>query len=278
MKQAQSTIGKIDSTLHHTRQTLADGATISWRHAGDGAPLVLIHGGHGNWMHWLHNITPLSQTHTVWVPDMPGYGESDALPPDADFDALVARMLHSLDALFGADTAIDLAGFSFGALVAASLAACRATRRLVLIGTAGHGRARRPHPSLQNWKLASSPEARSACFAANVAAFMIHDPARIDATALAAYETACLATRFRSREIAESADILPLLRQAAVPTMLLWGDADVTAADPEVFAARLAAAGIDHRFDMVPGAGHWAQYEASDEINRRMRAFLDSAD
>src|SRR3546814_21135123 len=54
-----------------------------WRIWGEGPPLVLLHGGHGSWTHWLRNIPVLAEHFTTIVPDLPCYGESD-LPPQTD--------------------------------------------------------------------------------------------------------------------------------------------------------------------------------------------------
>jgi pimeloyl-ACP methyl ester carboxylesterase len=47
--------------------------------SGAGRPLVLVHGGHGSWLHWVRNIEALSAKRTLWIPDLPGYGDSSAL-------------------------------------------------------------------------------------------------------------------------------------------------------------------------------------------------------
>ena len=50
--------------------------------ADRGAPVVLLHGGSGSWTHWVRNIAALAQAgHSVWVPDLPGFGDSSP-PPD----------------------------------------------------------------------------------------------------------------------------------------------------------------------------------------------------
>ena len=53
------------------------GGHVTWRRFGNagGTPLVLLHGGHGRWGHWARNIRPLTARYTLWVPDLPGYGE-----------------------------------------------------------------------------------------------------------------------------------------------------------------------------------------------------------
>jgi pimeloyl-ACP methyl ester carboxylesterase len=120
------------------------GRVTCLREFGAGAPLVLLHGGHGSWLHWARNIEALSASHRVLVPDLPGYGDSDSLPPDGGFPGLVDALVASFDKLLGAGTAFDLAGFSFGGVVAGQLALQRGgVRRLALLGAVGHGRRRR---------------------------------------------------------------------------------------------------------------------------------------
>ncbi|WP_382325592.1 alpha/beta fold hydrolase [Hydrogenophaga sp. UC242_53] len=73
-------------------------------------------------MHWIRNVEALSAAHELWVPDMPGFGESGALPPEvpraARLEALVVHLTAALDALLGPEARFGLAGFSFGSLVA----------------------------------------------------------------------------------------------------------------------------------------------------------------
>jgi pimeloyl-ACP methyl ester carboxylesterase len=63
------------------------GIRVCWRRFGaeeesPNPPLVLLHGGHGSWMHWLRNVEALSAGRTLWLPDLPGFNDSDA-PPHA---------------------------------------------------------------------------------------------------------------------------------------------------------------------------------------------------
>lgn len=50
--------------------------TMLWHVFGDGPPLVLLHGGHGSWLHWIRVIHPLAARHRLLIADMPGYGGS----------------------------------------------------------------------------------------------------------------------------------------------------------------------------------------------------------
>ena len=136
---ARARIAALEGEATRHRVATAGGKSMAWRRFGKGPPLVLIHGGHGSWLHWVHNIEPLAQRHTLWVPDLPGYGDSD-LVESGDVEPIVESVVHSLDALEGRGSIVDLCGFSFGGLVASRVASDRGgVRRLAVIGTAGHG-------------------------------------------------------------------------------------------------------------------------------------------
>src|SRR6185295_19822150 len=61
------------------RTPCGDGQMV-WRVWGAGEPLFLFHGGSGSWTHWIRNIAVLSRHYELWVPDIPGLGDS-AMPP-----------------------------------------------------------------------------------------------------------------------------------------------------------------------------------------------------
>ena len=266
LEHAVQRIASLDRSAEHRRVAFAPNATMAWRRFGAGPPLVLIHGGHGSWLHWVQNIDALSRDHALWVPDLPGYGDSDAVGPGDRLDGHVNAVMGSLDQLLGERAVIDLAGFSFGGLVAAAIAARRgAIRRLALIGTAGHGGERRLAQSLRKWR-SLDDAARSAAFRHNLAALMLHDPAAIDALALAAYEASCRATRFHSRALSLDASIASLLADFAAPVLFAWGEHDVTTT-PSTVAAELTRDRPQRRAVIVEGAGHWLQYERATALD-----------
>ena len=94
------------------------------RHA---VPLVLLHGGSGSWTHWLRLIEPLTQAgYSLWLADLPGFGESDGVPGGTDVDTMIAPLAHGLEQLLvqhGSSPVCDLIGFSFGGMAAGLLAA-----------------------------------------------------------------------------------------------------------------------------------------------------------
>lgn len=268
-RQAEAELARLDGTAIRHR-IVHGGATVVWREFGDGPPLVLLHGGHGNWMHWARSIDALGATHTLLIPDLPGFGDSDSLPgsvhaPDR-LDRLVEAVIGTLDQLLGGDTPVALAGFSFGGLVAASLAARRpGLARLALLGPGGHGGARRPGAALIDWRT-DDPAAMRHALRHNLEAHMLHDRGAVDDLAMAIHERACRATRFRSKAISRQPLLGDALAAYAGPTLLMWGEHDVTAVPVDI--AEQLAAGADHRdWCVIPGAGHWVQYERHREVN-----------
>lgn len=252
------------------------GRFVCWRQFGKGPPLVLLHGGHGSWLHWVRNIEALAARFTVWMPDLPGYGDSDDLGPSRSGGVtdLAHATLTSLDALVGADTWIDLVGFSFGGLVAAQIAARRpCIRHLVLLGAAGHGGLRRPRGALMSWHRAKTQEAIEACMHNNLHVHMLFDVAQIDALALQVHTLSCQRARFRSRPISQAGGLSAALDQCSAQVLLVWGEHDVTA-EPAALVKTLVEGQPQRQARILPGVGHWVQYESAVEINRLLLEVL----
>lgn len=247
-----------------------------WRSFGEGDPVVLLHGGHGSWMHWVRNIEALTQRHAVWVPDLPGYGDSDDAAT-TELSSVVAPAIAGLDALFGNGGSIGLVGFSFGGMVAAQIAAKRGhVRRLALLGPAGHGGQRRPRGKLLQWREAAASNddaALDAIMRHNLEMHMLHDPGRIDAMALHVHTHSCMRTRFRSKGLSRAGGLAAILGEVAAETLVVWGEHDVTA-DPEAIALALKEARPEVRTHILPDAGHWVQYDAAEDINRLLLEWM----
>ena len=267
--EARALIAALDASLDHRRATV-EGRDVVFRRTGTGPPLFLVHGGHGCWLHWAKNIAALARHRTVWLVDMPGYGDSDALADPPTLEHLASALADAVAQVLGAQTPLDIAGFSFGGLVAAHMAALRlrhtagSVRRVALLGTSGHGSMRRERLRMLDWKsVADDPAERDLRLAHNLMALMLHDPAALDPLALALHRQACLQTRFVSKAYASRAVIGPALDALAahgVPVLLAWGLHDVTATPAET-APAVAAGRNACTWRLLPDAGHWMQYE-----------------
>src|ERR1700722_14374421 len=101
-----------------TRRTTPNGAgDVVWRVWGTGAPLVLLHGGTGSWMHWIRNIEELARDFMLLVPDIPGSGESATPPAPVSADGIGATLAAGVASLIGPQKRFALAGFSLGGVI-----------------------------------------------------------------------------------------------------------------------------------------------------------------
>ena len=56
------------------------GRRVSYWTGGSGQPLILLHGVAGDaHLHWNRNFKRLSSRFTIYAPDLPGFGGSDAI-------------------------------------------------------------------------------------------------------------------------------------------------------------------------------------------------------
>ncbi|SRR5579884_1603909 len=72
-------------------RVLINGRTIAYEHAGEGRPLVLLHGIGSSARSRRHQLTGLSDAFSVIAWDAPGYGGSDD-PPETVEDGRLRRV------------------------------------------------------------------------------------------------------------------------------------------------------------------------------------------
>jgi len=104
------------------RRIETSGGTIAASVGGSGPPLLLLHGFPQSRMMWGAVAPALAAKHTVVIPDLPGYGDSDApaTVEDASKRIMAASLVEMMAALgFGA---FDIAGHDRGGRVAYRLA------------------------------------------------------------------------------------------------------------------------------------------------------------
>ncbi len=275
----EARLARIEAAARRAETPCGEGALL-WRLWGEDRPerppLVLFHGGSGSWRHWVRNVLPLSRERLVVCPDLPGLGGS-AMPPSAEDPAPIAAVMRAgLARVLGEGRRYDLAGFSFGALIAGHLAAQAGPelRTVTLVGAAALGL---PRPRTELLKVRDkSGEARIAAHRHNLAVLMFADPARIDPLALAIQEANTREARFRSRGFAHTTSLRDAIARARAPVALLYGERDAIAW-PEVerrFAA-LRAVRPDAWTGVIPGAGHWVAYEAAGAFNAMLLDMLE---
>ena len=274
---AQHQMAELDASCERIRLPMGHHHMV-WRRVGSGPPIALLHGGHGSWLHWARVIPALSRHFTLWVPDMPGYGET-TLTPAHGLDELLRWLAHGLDGLVGTTAPVSLLGFSFGGLVAAKLAVMRGhTDRLALIGPAGHGGVRRARHALRPWR-GLDPDANAdqwlETMRFNLAAHMLHNASAVDALAIEIQWQGCLHTRFHSKPFSRSSELRVALGRFNGPILELWGEHDVTGA-PHLMCAERPFVRRHHHRVTVENAGHWLMHEAPSETTHGLMNWLQS--
>jgi pimeloyl-ACP methyl ester carboxylesterase len=103
-------------------------------HAGEGPPLLLLHGFTGTWRMWEPVLGALERSHEVLAPTLAGHAGGPPLPRP-DEDALLDALERTLD---GAGLGVvDIAGNSLGGYLALGLAARGRARSVVALAPAG---------------------------------------------------------------------------------------------------------------------------------------------
>jgi haloacetate dehalogenase len=105
--------------IEHQRVQVADGVELNVATTGAGSPVVLLHGFPQTHLMWRHVAADLAADHTVIMPDLRGYGDSDK---PADTGLTYAKRTMAQDVVtvakaLGHDR-FALAGHDRGALVA----------------------------------------------------------------------------------------------------------------------------------------------------------------
>ena len=262
------------------RRTTPIGAgEVVWRIWGAGAPLVLLHGGTGSWMHWMRNIEELARDFTLLVPDLPGSGESSSPQPPISADGIAATLSHGLTTLIGARTRFAMAGFSMGGLIAGYLARHAGTdaRCLVLVGATGTGAPRGPM-QLRSWRRLASDAEKIATHRHNLGILMIHDPAKVDALAVHMQKINAERSRIRGKHVSHTGTLAEALADFTGQLAGIWGEHDATAV-PYLAERKEKLRQLQPQasFDVFAGAGHWVQYEEPARFNQRLRQLVLAA-
>jgi pimeloyl-ACP methyl ester carboxylesterase len=262
--------------------------------SGNGPPLVYLHGPWGLAPDRAF-VARLAQANRVYAPKHPGTSRGDpeavhALDSWLDLVVYYGELLDRLELardpekwepVFGKDHAqtrehsFALAGHSFGALMAAEIAAAapRAVRRLVLIDPVGLWRDDLP---VRNWMVLSEAERAPSLFADPEGAAAKRffgtpdDPAeRVDVLAQSIWSQACTGKFVWP---VPDRGLKGRAHRIAAPTLIVWGDADriIAPAYAQEFAARIAGA----RIALIDRAGHLPQLEQPDAVAKTVLGFL----
>ena len=256
------------ATEQHTEHTLeVGGLALRYLKGGAGAPVVVLHHSTGN-PGWVPFYERLAEQAAVYVPDMPGYGQS-ARPEWAreprDLGILLLQALTRL----GLER-VTLVGLGLGGFVGAEMATMSQERigRLVLVGAPGH----QPRDGeILDQMMVDFHEYVMAGFR-DEAGFRkaFGDDARRSFKELWDYSREMTA-RLTWKPYMFSRRLAPLLHEVRTPTLILHGADDAIV--PIDVARQYAEALPNARLEIVPDGGHLVEYEKPDAIASRIAAF-----
>ncbi|BAT58148.1 4,5:9,10-diseco-3-hydroxy-5,9, 17-trioxoandrosta-1(10),2-diene-4-oate hydrolase [Variibacter gotjawalensis] len=274
---AAAYVGAIAARAERIETPCGDG-TMVFRRWGSGPPVLLLHGGHGAWSHWVRNILPLAKEFTVIAADMPGYADSADLPRPHSPEGMAKIIAAGIRQILG-DAKFSIVGFSFGGAIGCNVAEqCGdQVERLVIIGSGGLGLPRPKLEMMANWKRMDDVVDRLEAHRKNLGILMLHDKRNIGPLALYLQSTNTAKTRINSRAISLTDTARRALAGVVAPISGMWGIHDATA--PEEGGYIDARAELLRSFDPAAeivriDAGHWVQFEASGEFNKQLIALL----
>ena len=270
------------------RDEVVDGVRLHYAEAGEGEPLVLLHGWPQHWWSWHELIGPLAERFRVIVPDIRGMGWSDAPRTGYSRERLTLDLLGLLDAL-GLER-VRLVGHDWGLLIGYWTAFTRPERleRFVPMGGVHPWSAQGAPPRLfiRPWHiyLLSTPggEVWTRRFGIpEVALRTWRARGRFTREEVEIYcsplrrELSAHATTQRDRQIVLH-DIPWFVRNSSrlrlrVPTLHLNGaDDPLTQLLPDSWRGHAD----DMRFEAIPDCGHFLAEERPNEVLDRMLDFL----
>ncbi len=252
----------------------ANGLDVAYRRAGDGPPLVFVHGAAEDGRVWTPQLEALSDEYTVVAWDEPGAGRSSDVPADfvlADYASCLASLIESLGL-----GPVHVAGLSWGGTVVLELYRHHPglVSTLILVDTYAGWKGSLSARELQarvtgvRRMLAAPPEQ----FDPTLPGLFAGEPPAQFAPLLAEMTADVRRESLRRQlEVMAQADLNELLPRIAVPTLLVWGEADVRS--PLAIAREFERAIPDTELAVIPGAGHVSNLERPESFNEAVRTF-----
>lgn len=273
-----------DLTIH--------GHRVTYRTAGEGPVLLLIHGMAGSATTWKHVMPALSKAFTVLAPDLLGHGRSAKGAGDYSLGALASSLRDLLVAL-GHERA-SIVGQSLGGGVALQLAYQFPERceRLVLVGSGGLGREVNrllrllslPGSEAVLSLACSAPLRRAIEGAARLPSRLGLHPAPVIAELWRSYASlgdedtrraflrTLRAVIDRRGQAVSATNRLHLAAQ--LPTLIVWGGDDPIIPVEHAYEAHAAIEGS--RLEIFDGVGHYPHVEAPERFVAVLTDFIET--
>lgn len=272
------------------RELRTDQGVLRYHEAGDGPPLILLHGsgpGVTGWRNYRGNIGVFAEQYHCYILEFPGFGVSD---PVKGHPVLTAgsSVIRFMDAL-GIESA-PVIGNSMGGVVGVNLAIKKPDRvsKLVTIGGVGPN-VFSPSPSEGLRLLQEFTDGPDRDKLVRWLTAMVFDRGLVtdelieerweaainpDAqqTAQMMYGSAAFAMQQEFMAASDTAPYWSMMHKVSCPTLLTWGRDDrVSPPDMAMIPMRLIPQAELHMF---PNCGHWVMIEAKRAFEGAVLEFL----
>jgi 3-oxoadipate enol-lactonase len=259
-----------------------NGLDIHYREAGQGRPVVLVHGFTGNSRNWALTVPALRPYYRLLSPDLRGHGLSakPVLPEDYALEAM-ADDIVAFVGLLGLE-GCHLVGHSMGGMIAqlVALKAPHLLRSLVLVDTSAE-----PPGALRTEERArlvrvAMEQGMEAVWEAQLALNPMAEELRSQPELLQTWKEQFLMTSreayiYCAQHIANRRPILDELKGLRMPVLIVCGELDEPFVGP---SRRMHEAIPGSRLEIIAGCGHSPQIERPQEFNRLLLSFLWEVD
>jgi pimeloyl-ACP methyl ester carboxylesterase len=231
------------------------GLPVRYEVAGEGEPVVLVHGLSGSTRWWSRNVSDIAQRYRIYLVDLPGFGKMRRLRRRFVLAEAASWLLEWMCAV-GLERA-HLVGHSMGGYICLRLAARQpgVVRRLVLVAPAGvpTGRSMVGHlgPLLGAVRYAKP----------SFLPVLVRDAVRMGPSTL-----------WRAARDLLAEDVREDLRRVEAPTLLVWGRLDPLV--PTAVGNLLREEIPDSRLVVLAGAAHVPMFDCPEEFDAALLAFL----
>lgn len=264
----------------------AGGLRMHVAEAGEGEPVLALHGWPQHWYLWRALIPRLAPHARVICPDLRGFGWSDVPAGGYDRETMTRDVLALLDAL--ELERVRLIGHDWGAWIGFLLCLHQRERveRFVACNILPPWPSRDPRAPLDLWRLsyqvAISLPKLGGTFGRRLARLGLGSTRALSAAEIDAFVDRLGGERGRATQLLYRTFLLreavPVLRgryRAAdldVPTLLLFGDRDQVVPLRTVTAAAAQSAAVE--LEVVPGASHFVVDERPELVAERALEFF----
>lgn len=232
-----------------------EGHPIRYKVAGEGEPVVLVHGLSGSTRWWSRNVLTLAERHRVYLVDLPGFGAMRRLR--RQYTLVEAASWLSVWMEAAGLRCAHLVGHSMGGYICLRLAASKpeAVRRLVLVAPAGvpTGRSMLGHlvPLLRAARHATP----------SFLPVLVRDALRMGPVTL-----------WRAAKDLLAEDVREDLRAIQAPTLLVWGKNDPLV--PPAVGDLLREGIPGSRILVLEKAAHVPMFDLPQEFDEAILTFL----